>query len=231
MPAETIVVFLAVCVAGLPAHPAARSLAGVTPRTRDRPHLALVWVVAVATRRRIARSRREALPLVLELLARELRSGVTMTQAFENVASTADVTLDLDVVVARLHDGELVGPAIDWWVSRFDPGDAALVAGVFHLGAETGTAIADALDRAVSGIRARTELADEIGSLTAQSRASAMLVALAPVGFGGVLIVAEPTAVTFLFTSGLGVVCLGAGLTLDAIGFWWMYRLVARVAS
>ena len=168
---------------------------------------------------------------MLELVARELRSGVTISQAFENVVRTADDTLELDGLVDRLHNGELIGPAIDWWVVRLASADAALVAGVFHLGTETGTAIADALERATAGIRARAELADEILALTAQSRASALLIAVAPVGFGAVLLLAEPAAAAFLFTSALGLACLALGLTLDAIGFWWMHRLVARISA
>lgn len=232
MRAEVTLFFVALCAVALPSAPsprrqvAHRALARGAGRRRVGPDL-----VAFGGQRRAQRHRREALPLVLELVARELRSGVTISQAFEHVAATADEVLDLDSLVDRLRNGQLIGPAIDWWVARFDPADAALVGGVFHLGTETGTAIADALDRAIAGLRARAELADEILALTAQSRASALLVAVAPLGFGVVLLVAEPDAAAFLFTSGLGFACLVIGLTLDAVGFWWMHRLVERISA
>jgi len=168
--------------------------------------------------------------LALELLARELRSGVSIVRAFEHVAPIVDPVLEMPVVVERLRQGSMLAPAIDWWVDRFDAEDGLVVAAVFHLGTETGTAIAGALDRAAASIRTRSELSAEVAALTAQSRASAILVGAAPVGFGLLLTVAEPSAISFLFGSVSGLACLVIGLGLDALGFWWMRRLVARVA-
>lgn len=227
---EAAVAFVVLCAVGLPWHAPARSAHGATRPPDDRL-LANVRrrAGALSARRGLGNRRRRAVPLVLELLARELRSGVTIAQAFRNVAPAADPALDLDLMVQRLGQGAGLTAAVDWWVTRLDRSDAAVVAGVFHLGAETGTAVADALDRAASGIRARGELSDEVRALTAQSRASAVLVGLAPLAFAAVLAAAEPASLTFLFGSPLGIGCLLVGLVLDAVGFWWMHRLVIRV--
>lgn len=227
--AEVLLVFTALCAAGLP------STRG--PRRTSEPGVSSASTTARAGRlrellgrRRLLRTRCEALPLALELLARELRSGVTIVFAFEHVALTADPALDVPALVERLRHGSGLAPAVDWWVARFDDEDASVIAGVFHLGTETGTAVADALDRAAASIRARSELSAEVSALTAQSRASAVMVGAAPVGFGLLLAFAEPSAMSFLFGSVSGLACLIVGLGLDAAGFWWMQRLVARVA-
>lgn len=226
---EAVAVFVLLCAAGLPLTPGPRRL-GEPPGPRSSKATRPGLFRELLGRRRLATRRRDALPLALELLARELRSGVTILHAFDHVATTADPALDLPALVDRLHQGAGLTSAVDWWVGRFDPDDASVIAGVFHLGTETGTAVADALDRAAAGIRARGELTAEVGALTAQSRASAVMVGVAPLGFGALLALAEPSAVSFLFGSGLGIVCLITGLLLDALGFWWMHRLVARVA-
>jgi tight adherence protein B len=38
----------------------------------------------------------------------------------------------------------------------------------------------------------------------------------------------DPTAARFLLGTPAGWLCIGAGLGLDAIGAWWMSRLVRR---
>lgn len=229
---EAVVVFVVLCAVGLPLAPRPRRpTEPATPTSPVGParHRASRFRDVVGRRRLVSR-RRDALPLTLELLARELRSGLTILPAFEHVAAHADPSLDLPALVDRLRHGAGLTTAVDWWAGRFDPDDASVIAGVFHLGTETGTAVAGALDRAAAGIRARGELAAEVRALTAQSRASAVMVGCAPLGFGALLAVAEPSAVSFLFGSALGLACLAAGLLLDALGFWWMHRLVARVA-
>lgn len=226
---EPIMVFVLACAVGLPLAPGPRSLRkplGAMGSRSDR----LGSIRDALGRRRLVRHRRQALPLALELLARELRSGVTILVALDHVAANSDPVLDLPALVERLRHGAGVTTAVDWWVKRFDDEDASVIAGVFHLGTETGTAVAGALDRAAAGIRARRELAAEVHALTAQSRASAGMVGAAPLGFGAVLCFAEPSAVSFLFGSAAGLACLVTGLILDALGFWWMHRLVARVA-
>lgn len=179
--------------------------------------------------RRDRRLRRDRLPLVLELVARDLRSGTTLNAALTRVAR-ADGT-GLAEAVGRIERGEPTVAALDRWLSTFPADDAALVGGVFQLGLRTGVATADALDRAAASLRVRHEVLAEVRALTAQSRASALVVAIAPVGFLTLVATADADASAFLFTTPGGWACLVVGLSLDAAGFWWMRRLVGRVVS
>ena len=176
--------------------------------------------------RRAQRRRTEHLPLVLDLLARELRSGVTLTTAVAQVAP-GDRT-GLGSAIARIEQGEPVIDAIDRWLDGFPPADAAFVGGVFRLGLHTGAAIARALDRAAAALRAQQELTDEVRALTAQSRASALVVGGAPAGFLAFVAATDAGAASFLFTEPVGWACVTAGLALEAVGFWWMRWLVQR---
>jgi Flp pilus assembly protein TadB len=71
-------------------------------------------------------------------------------------------------------------------------------------------------------IRDELEVADEARALATQARASAAVVALAPVGFA--VFVAPVRAGGFL-GSGAGILIMVVGLLLDALGLWWMWRL------
>ncbi|MCH1435641.1 MAG: type II secretion system F family protein [Acidimicrobiales bacterium] len=176
------------------------------------------------------RQRRAADPdvaLQLELFARELRGGASMASATVALAEAGDP--GLLGVRRRLDAGASLRDELDRWASAFPAEEALLVRAVLGLGASTGAALADALDRTAEVIRERRELASELNALTAQSRASALLVAAAPVAFLAVFGLTDPGSLGVLVTSPLGWVCLLAGIGLDGIGFWWMRRLVGTV--
>ena len=177
--------------------------------------------------RRGERRRRTRLPLTLEVIARELRAGVTLDSALRRAARVDET--GLAEAVARVEQGEKTIDAVDRWLAEVSPDDAALVGGVFHLGLRTGVATADALERAAISVRARHEILDEIDALTAQSRTSAVLVAAAPFGFLLLVGSVDGASVAFLVMDPRGWFCLLGGVTLDVVGFWWMRRLVVRL--
>ncbi|HAI64756.1 MAG TPA: hypothetical protein DCM13_07715 [Acidimicrobiaceae bacterium] len=205
------------CV-GVLGRPAPRSLVpvGAAPRPP-----ALRW------RRR--RDDRAALPLALELLARELRAGATVPHAVRAVAADEACGRSLVSVVERIERGGRVIDELDRWAAASPSPDAHLARAVLQLGFTTGAALADSLDRVAATMRDRLEFDDELRALTAQSRASATVLTVAPAAFLLVLGLTAPELVAPLFTTRLGWICLLAGIGLDAVGFWWMRHLVAGV--
>ena len=167
------------------------------------------------------------LALVLELIARELRGGASLVSAL--AALPTDVDLGLHDLRRRVDDGAAIGDELDRWGAAIPGDDGVLVRAVLRLGLSTGAALADALDRTAAVLRERGQLADELRALSAQSRASATMIAAAPLGFLLVFALADPGALSFLLASPLGWICLLVGVALDSIGFWWMRRLVAAV--
>lgn len=172
---------------------------------------------------------RTALPLVLELLARELRAGATVPIALRTIADAEPAAASLRPIVERVDRGALVGDELDRWAAELGSADAELARSVLRLGLRTGAALADSLDRVAATIRDRIELDDELRALTAQSRASASILAVAPAGFLMVIGLADPSMVAPLVTTPIGWLCLTAGIGLDVCGFWWMRRLVAGI--
>lgn len=179
-----------------------------------------------------ARARRrqvEQLPDLLHLLARALRGGHTLHRAIVRVAADEAAGDEFRRAARRVGDGAPVHGEIDRWAAALHHPDADLVRAVVNTGASTGSALASSFDRAAATLHERAELHREIRVLTAQARASALLLTLAPLVLLGVVAVADPGVVGASLASGVGRFAVAAGLVLDVAGWAWMSRLAEAV--
>jgi tight adherence protein B len=164
-----------------------------------------------------------ALPGLVDELVRSLQSGATLSGALVEAASVlGPLSEDLSSVADDLDSGAQVGVALGRWEER-RPGTRVgqLVAAV-GLALTTGGEPARLLGLVAESIRDELEVDEEARALATQARASAGVVALAPVGFA--VFVAPVRSGGFL-GSGAGIAVVVVGLVLDAIGLWWMWRL------
>ena len=145
-----------------------------------------------------------------------------------SAAVSAPLAEGLAAVTATAARGRSVVDAIDAWATRTDGEGVALAAAALALGAELGGTAARSLDAVADTLRDRNAVHREIRALSTQARASAAVMAAAPVAFSALVAVADPSSVTFLLTSTFGVACLVLGVGLDVLGAWWMRRIVAR---
>ena len=170
------------------------------------------------------------LPEMLDVLARELRGGRNLHEAIRTASSMESLRgLGLDALVARFASGERLVEALDRWAGELNHPDGDLVRAVVSLGSVTGGALAGSMERAALTLRERAGLVDEVRVLTAQTRASAMLLFVAPIGFLVLLLTLDPASSAAVFTTGAGRLCVVLGLLLDAVGFAWIRRLAGSV--
>ena len=201
-----------------------------------------------APRRRAAATER-ALPGVLDAVARHLRAGGSLAQAIA-AARPPDTSPDPQRSWSRLTDLiPLAGvtAALDDWASSVAeqrpagaspvgpptsraPRSIALAAAALSLAATTGGSPARAIDGVAATLRSRLAVADELRALSSQARASAVVIALAPVGFGLLAGATDERTRDFL-ASPPGLVLLTAGLILDALGAAWMSHLCRPPAT
>ena len=163
----------------------------------------------------------------MELAARALRAGASLLTALEAVSAELPEA-GLDEVVNRVRGGLSLSGALEQWVG--DVAERQTAAAMLVLGHSSGAAMASSLERAAASLRQRRALRDEIRALTAQTRASATVVALAPAGFAAIVTIVDRDATRVLFTTPVGLVSLAAGLALEGLGVWWMRRLCWGVA-
>ena len=191
-------------------------------------------VLVVRTRRGRADARLEqALPGALEAVARSLRSGASLRQAVEEAgrAGGTDRALAAELARAAAEAGQgasLVSALEAVGARRPLPGIRLGVAALC-LGAETGGAQARAVDGVAATVRERLAVAAELRALSSQARISALVIGVAPVGFGAFAAATDPRTSQFLLHTSAGLVLLVVGLVLDALGWLWMQRLAKVV--
>lgn len=174
--------------------------------------------------------RRDAqLPAALDHLAADLRAGSALGPAVAalGVRTPDPLGAELRVVGATVRHGGGLADALDRWSSSpHSSPDVRLAASALGLGADAGGPVARSVDQVAATLRERREVRAEAAALATQARASAAVLAVAPLGFTILVASVEPAAVRFLTSSAVGLGCLGAGLALEVTGAAWMARIL-----
>ncbi len=199
--------------------------------------IALVGLVGTAgVGLRLARHRLDQLvqrgvPDSLDAIARSTRSGRSVLQALADLdtpqASPADRCF---VAVARsVHRGASLQQALSEVIDSTSIPALRLATTALIVGSQTGAAPARAVEGVAATLRDRLALERELAAQSSQARASVAVLVLAPLGFGLFALATDPRVGQFLLRSPVGWTCLVLGLGLNALGAWWMSRIMADV--
>jgi pilus assembly protein TadC len=178
-----------------------------------------------------SRECRLALPGFVDAVAAALSSGLSVQLAFSEVAPTLPRVLALPTerAAASMALGASVDEAIGTYagvVAGEDLAPFAIVLGAF---ARSGGRIGRSLARVATLLRGRIALEDERNALTAQGRASALvLVALAPLG-GMFFAIMTPEYLAVMFDRGRWLLVLA--MTLEIVGGLWLWRILRLTPS
>lgn len=178
-----------------------------------------------AQQQRQAEERRRAVVNYCEALLGELRAGQPVPVAVERSVAAWPVTQPV-ASAARL--GADVPSALRSLGGEPGAGGLVRLAAAWELCAATGAGLAVAVERLLETVSEEQSVHRLVGGELASARATAWLVALLPVvvllaaqGIGG-----RPWH--FLLATPVGVVCLGAGVSLVAAGLLWIDRIAHR---
>src|SRR2546430_7735950 len=209
------------------------AIVGVTLLVLDERRAAAVIAAAARLDPRARSGMREcrlALPGLVDAVAAALSSGLSVQLALCEVAPTLPRSLALPAeragaaMVLGASGGDAVG-AYAGVVAGEDLAPVAIVLGAF---ARSGGKIGRSLARVATLLRGRIALEDERNALTAQGRASAIvLVALAPLG-GTFFAVMTPEYLAVMFDRGR--MLLGVAVVLEVVGGLWLWRIL-RLSS
>lgn len=196
--------------------------------------LALVLVPLIARfviRRRVKRLRRlfgEQLADALQATASAMRVGTSFSGALAVLVEDAAEPARSEF--ARVVSDEQLGVNIEEALSsvtrRMDSRDMEQVTMVAALQRETGGGGAEALEQVAHNVRGRQELRRLIQGLTAQGRMSQYVMTCLPVALFGILLLINGEYMKPMFSSAIGHVALGMAITLTAIGWQWINKLV-----
>ncbi len=209
--------------------------------------------VALRTRRGRADARLEQeLPGALESIARSLRSGASVRQAVAEAAAAPGgaprrtgaraaggtgaggtigglgrgrLQAELATVSDQAEHGGGLVEALEGLAARRPSPGVRLAVAALCLGVDTGGAQARAVDGVAATIRERLAVEAEVRALSSQARMSALVIGLAPLGFGAFAAATDPRTSEFLLHTPVGLALVCAGLLLDGAGWLWMQRL------
>ena len=143
-----------------------------------------------------------------------------MIAVFEGVApkAAAAAAWGGDVAEGLRQDAQIQG--VPLWRS---------VAACWEVSESSGAGLASALDRLAASERAAEEVRVQLAAQLAAPRAtSRMLAALPVIGIVlGLALGGDPLG--WLLGTGIGRMCLAAGIALTGLGLWWLQRIALGV--
>ncbi|HEX4490775.1 MAG TPA: type II secretion system F family protein [Acidimicrobiia bacterium] len=184
-------------------------------------------------RHRGERRAADELPVVLELVASELRTGGTVGDSLASVTGRPvggrrlALAPDVERVVRRCELGAPVDEALAAWAAERADAGVRSAAGALAVAATTGGRAAAALDGLAASLRDRREIAAEARALSAQARLSAVVVGCLPIGYLVGCALLDPRQVRVLLHTGFGALCLVIGLVLETLAVVWI-RFILR---
>jgi len=189
--------------------------------------LAIFLLVSVLVSRRRAAFAAQ-LNGTLQLMASSLRTGYSLPQSFDVVASEIEAPTGEEftrVVVEGRLGRDLVDSCNDV-AERMNNEDFRWVTGAIDVTRSVGGDLAEVLDNVAATIRARERVRRQIKSLSAEGRISAVILTILPfpMFFWQLLVNREYTLL--LFTTSLGQVIFWSGVVSLVIGILWMRKIV-----
>jgi tight adherence protein B len=214
---------IVIVIAALPIRPRGRRVDDPT----GRPAPARLAVAAIAWRRQRAAQRppsARAVAAWCDDLARSVRSGSTLRDALTTVGTDDPAVRS---ALAPLGLAMSHGASVAEAVRRIDhPGQhLALALSVVGTASRIGGPSAAAIDRTAMALRRRAAEVDDRSTQAAQARLSTHVLTALPLLMLAVL-AATDADVRTVVASPLGAGCIGAGLALNLVGWWWMGRIV-----
>lgn len=187
------------------------------------PLLALEWAIE---RRR--RAFEEQLPEILSLIAGSVRAGWGLLQSLDLVVkeTTPPASTEFRRVESEARLGLPLDAALEKMAERVGSEDLRWTVIAINIQREVGGNLAEILDILADTMRERAALKRHVRALTAEGRLSAVILYALP--FAAVLgiSIVRPDYFDPVLASPVGVVLMGFGLALLAVGGIWLNRVV-----
>ena len=169
------------------------------------------------------------LPAALDLMRSSLEAGHTLLRALQVLIEDFGDPLasEFRVVLEQARLGMALPRAFDELVRRVPVEDLRLLVIAIKVQNEVGSALAQILSRLAEIIRARQRLQGQIHAMTSQGRMSGMIVGLLPLFVLAAFSLIQPGYVHVLFYDPVGIKVVKAAVTLDALAFFTIRRILA----
>lgn len=164
----------------------------------------------------------------INLMVNSIRSGYSMPQAMETVASNMPppVSEEFRRVTLEIGLGVSQEEALRHMLRRVDSSDLDLMITAVNVAYEVGGNLAEILDIIGLTIRERVRIQGEIKTLTAQGQITGNVLAGLPFALTGILYLLNRPYMQRMFTTMCGWIMSGVALIIIALGYYIMRRIV-----
>jgi tight adherence protein B len=168
------------------------------------------------------------LPDALTALAGSLRAGRSVGQAMEALSRDLPdpIGRELRKVVAESRLGRPLTEALSDAADRVDSPDFRWVVLAMQIQSEVGGNLAELLDQVSATMRGRAQMRGEVKALTAEGRASAMMLVVLVPALAGVMAAINRDYMAPLVTTMPGRVMVGISAVMIGGGYAWMNSMV-----
>jgi len=163
----------------------------------------------------------------LMLLSNGLRSGFTLTQAFEMLVDEmpAPISQEFRLILEEMRLGVNLDQALQNCVTRTKDPDLDLVVSAVKITRQLGGNLPEVFDRIVAMVRDRKLIMGKAHALTASGRMQATVVGLLPWVFGLLVAKVHPDLMRVMWTTPVGFMALLVAVILDVVGYFWVLKL------
>jgi tight adherence protein B len=163
------------------------------------------------------------------VISGSLQAGHSLLQSLKIVAADIEDPLKREYsrIIKEINLGLPIQFTLTQAKERIKSIDFSLFVNAVLIQLKTGGNLSEILDRISHTIRERQKLANELNTLTAQGRLSGMIIVLLPVGLGLFMYIANREHIMLLFTTTIGRMLLGMAIIGQAIGIYFIKKIIA----
>lgn len=196
----------------------------------------MVWMIAgmgtyfYLQNRVNARIRRfhDGLHDALVMISNSLRAGHSFGQCLHVVSQEMQgpIQEEFSRIESEMQLGIGIEEALERGVTRIGSEDFELIVTAIQIQRQLGGNLAEVLDRIADTIRDRVKIKREVKALTAQGRLSGLIFMCMPAGIGGIVFLMNPSYISILFQSPIGIAMLVFAAISQVIGLAIIRKIV-----
>lgn len=189
----------------------------------------LPWLVFRQLKKRRIALIEQQLPDALQLFAGAVRAGLSLVGAIRQITSELPVPLsqEFQLMLREQRLGVSLDDSLENLTHRVPIQAINLMVSAMRIANETGSSLAETLERAAHTLRSQHAMERKISALTAQGKMQAWVVGLLPIGLFFILNQMEPQAMGMLWTTRIGWGAVALVLMLEFFGIWFIRKIVA----
>lgn len=164
----------------------------------------------------------------IQIIASALRAGHSFARALDAVATEAEspTAEEFARVINENRIGRDFVVALEQTADRMASEDFRWVAEAVAVQRDTGGNLNEVLDRVGQTMRERNQVRQQVASLAAEGKFSAVVLMLLPVIVGGFYALINPTYMSQMTGTSIGRILLGFSVVLYIVGGLWMRKIV-----